>query len=1235
MANVLEKIEKNIEEVAKSMGISTEQLKKFIDATKNSTDALKNQGNEFDRNAKNIKDYGERVGNIVNGLTDFKTKIVEVSMVLQAPHAALMRMNDAFSKSFKTIADFDNQIYQSSMRLKVLGTGFGSLTSIQAQYIKDVKSISDQTKLTEQDSRKLFDSMLSGHKGKMDSSVVNSYKEITTAVAQLGGTFEEAMKKAQVLTSESQKYVEVQKAMAAAAKGAEDKGSLISMFAGYMNGNVSEDALDAVIGMRENQADLGRTSRGNSTAFNTSADQQKSLANSEFAKERATTENTLAQNMMKVSTSLNNFTKAHSTTMAHLDVTNKYLGILSAGIMATVGGSGLLSLFKKKTIASPNNNSPSEKIKEMAGNVLGGSSSGSGTPVVLVGIASGVLKEFGGYGSGFSSSGKNPQNPEEPGKNGRKGSGFVGRFGAMAAAGALAGGMAAYGEYSERKAEGDPHEIAKAAITGASVLIPTVALGLIPVVGPALTMIAGPILGTWLGSFINKKSFGAEDEKRKNDAAAEEKRKADELAKLENNNKATGTTGASGIGGILEKMKADFQQMSRETRLTLDLFGSISSAQSGLANSLSSIIGYGDQAAVAFSRSAQSLDKMSVASGKMAQLQLGMADQLEKTANAMPEGIAKTEALEAATAVRGLAEKSAAESTLKHIEAMNAEMKAKTVQTDQIIASLGAVTSLSQAQRDLHTEMRMGIGQSYADTVSVVKNLRNEMAAMYSKANQLKELAAATTDAAYADKLRMDAIKAETEAVTKEKQMYSEAKAMREGYLNALMSEMSNTGSFAKIFIKRNFGNQNFENSMALGGVLKGGSDITAPTKYTTGGIKFPGSGGADTYNKTMSRLSPDRDLTNDLNKIIVPGDKDDQAAMAKEGWSPNKNDTSSKVITGLKDIDKNVARGGSTSNPQYVSIVNGGGGNGGYSVGSSGTSGSSVIPNRTINSIILPSEPSDLEKAKEKLALLNKAVVLKEKAISDYDQDDIMKRNDKSFSRWGNYGFPTTKGAVYSSEHPSRDTADRTGLFDDRNQTIMQRNAAQKAVESLSVIDNKQKKSGLEKEEYADFTAISRQAQSEVDNGTLYTGGKTKEERIEDILKRNPLNQREGVEREVESERNNLIYKIEQEKKSNLWANVKKGDPGAGFIPQGSSPSGGNVAVVDSGKSASTNTSGMQGSSSGGGKTSNTDINNTVKAINSARESLGVAANSLQQLGTNISSGATGRATGSGAPGS
>lgn len=149
-------------------------------------------------------------------------------------------------------------------------------------------------------------------------------------------------------------------------------------------------------------------------------------------------------------------------------------------------------------------------------------------------------------------------------------------------------------------------------------------------------------------------------------------------------------------------------------------------------------------------------------------------------------------------------------------------------------------SKLSDAQLNYARATRLGIGVDYQLTVQNVQQKQKLAAIEGKRAEQYEQMSKSskvTKEEAqeYAYRANEARIK-QTELST---QAAESAKAVREGYLDAMSAAVFGAGAFAKILPKMGFGNQMFAPAMALG--MQGSRGISSPLGIGMAGAKVSG----------------------------------------------------------------------------------------------------------------------------------------------------------------------------------------------------------------------------------------------------------------------------------------------------------------------------------------------------------------------------------------------------------
>ena len=745
-----------------------------------------------------------------------------LNTAIGAPVKAIETLNKAFDESFKRVGKLQNAIYIQSRSLGVLTGQYKTAAQSQKIFTDQIKTITEQTKLSTESAQKMQASIMAGFKGILNTGAVTEISNISSAMLNMAGSVEEAEKTFGSLYEAMHKYAGVRKALDSASKGNLSRAEVARLELMESMGHVASGYTRKTLSFNEDRAQAGgvegRITQGReafdinlTTTENILMAQLKIMqknVTSGFVKGTKEGAGAIAGHMGANA----GFYSMLNQAGAMLNISGNMMGSVGGGISKFGGGGGTSSLLGMA-------GSTLSKSGIAGGGILSTASKATATPVWVTNF--GDMK------------GDGPDIPDLPDglkdklKGGKVGTAMmmIGRYLPI-----LAGLAAAGGEFisEENKDKTFGEKATNAGImgigTGGTAAIGA-AIGsmLLPGIGTAIGAAGGAALGYW-GS---KKVKGAVSPEKKD----QEEEKAAEID--------LSTEAQKRSISIMNDEKSKREEVMRTTQSAIDIAGTMADSFGGMGDAMKEFLGFSSLMPGVLKM--QSEQTMQMVSGLQERIVLEK-EFLEITRRQLAESGGEDLNLKSTIADKELQLLNLQAQVIPtYLKAQKQLLSASTVKYEMESELAQIYTESSSAARDLHTEQRLGMAVSYEDQVNVVKSLALEKNLLKQKARALMlDAQNESLDPSTRQEALIRAQKASNEATRKETEMYKEAKAMREGYLDAFKAEMSATGGYAELLPKAGSGQQNFADSMKFGsggrfGRIQGLSDPSL--KYTRGGV--------------------------------------------------------------------------------------------------------------------------------------------------------------------------------------------------------------------------------------------------------------------------------------------------------------------------------------------------------------------------------------------------------------
>ena len=743
-----------------------------------------------------------------------------------------------YEKETKILGQFQDSVYKGAHALRTANGAFKTIKDSQEAYKKQIDEMRKDSILTRQQATEMYGSIVEGMKGIRTKEFVNEITKIGKAFISLEGDVDKGKAALESLMGVMNKYQSMRDIGLRAAEGKMTRDDELRIQYMYSKGeiNLEQARKFSDMGAYREMIPTGTHVGGREAAMG-QRETEKLAIDAEHFTAASEAVKSFAEASRKAADTINKFTQQHSEGFGSALAISKSFGM--AALVTGIAGTAAIGLGKF---------------------FLGGKGGGKG---------GGILSKL---GSGLGAAGGDARGIKVWVSN-MPGTGLTSAFNAAGAGTGVKGAaatIATRGLFSKvfgltksivglgailaplivgyRESQDKENENLSSAqksnagwIKGGITAAGTAAgFALGGPFGAAVGAAAGSVIGEVATDFIYEK-----DRK-----PGEKEKEINELTKAEDKGIKSTIKLNEGLGE-LSKREMELADNAQIYRNSIDSLSEFVSALDGL-------IGTGK-------KGAEALNALADVSVKEQKIYEDIKDFHSK--QAQEAGISNKRRMEQETLARE-AENKINKARKEEIEART---KASEMETKQNLEMATANTSYYKSEKELHAIKRMGMGVSYDDTVKNIQALANEVALSQKLYKDRLKLAKQSQDdpVKYATYMK-EATQLRAESIQKETELYSEAKGMREGYLDAFRSEMSATGGYAELFPTRDSGIQNFAKSLALGGT--GVAGVDTPGKYTTAGVKFDKEG--------QERVA---DVLLDTKSFII-GQSDLQGVLMEQG---------------------------------------------------------------------------------------------------------------------------------------------------------------------------------------------------------------------------------------------------------------------------------------------------------------------------------------------------------------
>jgi hypothetical protein len=938
----------------RSLAGTTTVLNNTINSTANSTSNYSNTLDEnnkaIDDNVKKQKENQIALDKTLDKLTTLSSTLSTMSSLSVAPVKAISSISGSFDLAFKTASSFEQSIFKTSNTLRNYSREYVGLKASQDSYRQTLRQIVEGTQtFASIDADKIFAQLSEGFTGVKDSNFQDTVKNITMAVGNLDGTVDSAAKRISTLHQAFSKYSEVKKMMDEISKGQNLEQNVGLAFSLQQAGKIDVSARDSLIEMARNQIESPGKLASRGSAFERENRTRRAAENFNVSYSEELSSRPIAAATKDLAKNGYQILETNKEAVAKLSETNFILD----GVASVMGlGAGGIGNYRNNTGREGSNLNPataqtnniakqSLQIAQMTAQQLGfsGAAMAAALPLSNDSVRVWVVNQTMPISPGVQGT-----NPTPIGTNNGSSAPTLTKGGALLSgikSGAKFGGIMSFAmggigaastyfdERNKNLSTGEKTKLAVAeggstaiGIAGGSI-VGAIGGGILGMIGGPPGAVAGAKIGSMIGPMILSSFISSGAKKILNKALGiEEKKPEQKDEKLSDSQRQQ----AERLQKLIDKSNK-YNEILYQTNLGIELATEKASSLGNIASSLSSLLGMSSLLSGFYDAQIESLKSANVLIMQgTSELQSQISDLQNDLKNTPVGDKEKVRALQVEIDAKQKAIYEKQSTYASNLLSINQQVIAKATQENINKLQVAETTSqYSKVLRDLHTVQRVGIGMSYTDTVNVIKNLAEQKNLHEAnRENLLQQAEQIRQGKQQGDIVTVvnAALKEEIQAKSLEKDIFEEAKAMREGYLEAMREEMSLSGGFSSFIAKQGYGDHMFENSQKLGGVIEGGSKINAPGKFTTSGLEMDIAG----LSKMAKKLNPD---SIDLTKFGVRLPEGGAQAMMEEGINKVGFGGMDKAIGGEKKDDiaskkqeeilKAISNRGTKTDPMFV----------------------------------------------------------------------------------------------------------------------------------------------------------------------------------------------------------------------------------------------------------------------------------------------------------------------------
>ena len=775
----------------------------FLSNLHSATTLLADVGEEAGKTSKKFEEFGKKTLKLAGYMRTF-SEAMKINMTLSK------RFINLYEKDTKVLASFQESVYKGAHALRTANGGFKTIAKSQEAYKKQIDEMRKGSLFTTQQMTNMYGSIVNSMKGIRTTNAVGEVAKLGKAFVELEGDVEKGISSLESVMDLLNKYKSMQEIGERARKGAMTSDDSLRLK--YML-HTERATLEQVRKFEEvnKQAKYSSTSgildvgRKDSLGLKES---EKLFADADLFISASEAVKSFAEEARKAADAISKNAQRHS------EMWGKYsaLGTAVGGAAMGLGLVGAASLGFSK-LGGKDSGKSGGGILSRLGSGLGAAGGDVRGVKVWVSNMPGT-----GLTSAFNAAGSGTGVKEVAAATATRGllSKVVGFGGKLLKFGAILGPLiAGFKEYGEEENKGlsTGNKIGAALIKGSITALGAIAGGVITAGNP-LGAIAGGVGGAALGEKATDLLYGGarkgkEEEKGINNLVIAKEKELD----------------------IVEEqidIYGELGKANQEVNSSFVIYQDSAKSMKQFADSLGEVIGTAHLGAAALRQYGEE--------------QINVASSYKPLIENYKKDVENAKDEDTKIMARAALRKLEAEQMEARISGVKALSESVTKVTDEEMKMAFANTAYSKSEKDLHEIKRMGMGVSYDDTVRNIQALAVEVSvSKQAYRNKLKLANEWKNDPFKYEQYMTEATQLRAESIKKETELYSEAKGMREGYLDAFRSEMSATGGYAELFPTRDSGIQNFAKSLALGGTNVAGVDT--PGKYTTSGVKFDKEG--------------------------------------------------------------------------------------------------------------------------------------------------------------------------------------------------------------------------------------------------------------------------------------------------------------------------------------------------------------------------------------------------------
>jgi len=328
-SNSIDRLTEAIDKYINKTSKASTGNKSVSDSLRNVTDGAKKTENQFEQLSK-------VVGKNVTAFEGFK------AIVMVLPKLAEV-LGNSFLTAFKRVGQFEQSVYNASMKLKVQSDQFKTLGQASEIYKRSLSEISRQTGLSTESAKDLSDTLITGFRGFLSVDVVGRLTNISAKFFEMSGSVEGANNQLKELLSSMNKYKEVQEFAAKASKGQLTQSDQTRLYSMALIGRIGWNDASSLVEMSRQTASGGGVNKSGRESLFAALGFGEAKKQAEFSGSQFIANNQYAQATLKAGTGIygamgeNGFMGLASIGTNIFSNTTKMIAILT-GIQFAIAG---------------------------------------------------------------------------------------------------------------------------------------------------------------------------------------------------------------------------------------------------------------------------------------------------------------------------------------------------------------------------------------------------------------------------------------------------------------------------------------------------------------------------------------------------------------------------------------------------------------------------------------------------------------------------------------------------------------------------------------------------------------------------------------------------------------------------------------------------------------------------------------------------------------------------------